>query len=246
MPLAALPRRRLATFGQAVFFVLGFSLVFILGWGGAATVLGQAFGEHKRILGTLGGVVVILFGLHTLGLLNIPWLAYDLRLRFLPSAGGAGPSALMGISFAAGWSPCIGPTLGSILTLGLSQENAGAAMILSSGYAFGLGLPFLAIGLMAGRATLIVRRLTRYARPLQLLSGTVLVSVGVLMVTNQLTWIAVWAQRSGIYLDVSGRSGLPTYPIAVFAGLLSFLSPCVLPLVPGYVGYLARGAAGQP
>lgn len=79
--------------------------------------MGRAFGEYKWLLGRIGGFVVILFGLHTLGALKIPWLGYDLRPSFTPSGGRVGASALMGVFFAAGWSPCIGPTLGSILPL---------------------------------------------------------------------------------------------------------------------------------
>jgi len=238
---------RLATFLHAVLFVLGFSLVFVLGWGGAATALGQLFGQYKSLLAQIGGVVVIVFGLATLGVVKLPWMYYaDTRPQVsLRRRGGWLASGLMGVFFAAGWTPCVGATLGAILTLGFSQETAGQAMVLSSGYALGLGLPFLAIGLAMDRASALVRRFRRHLRTMEIVSGVFLIGMGLLLLTNRLTLIAIWAQRNGLFLDLPlGGAFVPTYAIALLAGLISFLSPCVLPLVPAYVGYLSGHALG--
>ena len=235
--------RRLTTFAHAVLFVLGFSIVFVVGWGGAATLVGRAFGQYKTTLAQVGGAVVILFGLATIGVLKIPWLNYDTRPQW-SGQGGFLASGVMGGFFAAGWSPCIGATLGAILTLGFSQDDAAQAMVLAGGYALGLGVPFLALGLAMEKATRLVRRLGPHLRKIQLASGAFLVGIGVLMLTNQLTLIAIWAQRNGLYLDVSQTGGIPAFPIAVVAGLLSFVSPCVLPLVPAYLGYLSGRMVG--
>ena len=149
----------------------------------------------------------------------------------------------MGVVFAAGWTPCIGTTLGAILTLGFAQETSGQAMLLASGYALGLGVPFLAIGLGMDRAVKAVRRLRPYLRKIQIASGLFLIAIGLLLVTNQMTLIAIWAQQNGLFLDLPlGTAAAPTYLIAILAGLLSFLSPCVLPLVPAYIGYLSGQA----
>ena len=173
------PNVRLTTFIHALVFVLGFSLVFIIGWGGTATALGQLFGNYKTLIGQIGGVIVILFGLATIGLINIPWMNYDTRPGWSPGKrNGMLSSGLMGVFFAAGWSPCIGTTLGAILTLGFSAQTSGQAMLLSSGYALGLGVPFLLIVLGMDRALKILGRFRRYQRPFQIASGVLLILIG--------------------------------------------------------------------
>lgn len=238
--------QRLIVFFHALLFVLGFSLVFVFGWGGAATGLGQLFGSYKGWLGKIGGVVVILFGLTTLGVFRINWLYYDTRPQWRDQQRkGLLASGAMGMFFAAGWTPCIGTTLGAILTLSFSQRGSGQAMLLSSGYALGLGLPFMAIGLSMDRASQFVRRFQRHLRKVQIVNGMFLILIGLMMLTNQITLIAIWAQRKGLFLDLPvGAATTPTYLIAVLAGLASFLSPCVLPLIPAYIGYLSGHAFG--
>jgi cytochrome c-type biogenesis protein len=238
--------QRYATFIHAALFVFGFSLIFVIGWGGAATVFGQLFGEYKQLIARVGGIVVIIFGLVTLGVLKIPWLFYDLRPQWQASQSNRLVSSLMmGVVFAAGWTPCIGTTLGAILTMGLSQETTGIAMLLASGYALGLGIPFLLIGLGMNRAMGTIRWFRPHMRKIQITSGIFLIIIGLLLVTNRMTLISIWAQQNGLFADLPvGGSAAPTYFIAVLAGLLSFLSPCVLPLVPAYVGYLSGQAFG--
>ena len=236
--------RRAHVAAHAALFVLGFSVIFVVGWGGAATLLGQLFGSSKAVLGKIGGLVVIVFGLSTLGVVRIPWLNYDTRPQWKAGQkGGLAASALMGMFFAAGWTPCIGTTLGAILTLGMSQQTTAQAMLLASGYAFGLGVPFLAIGLGVDRAMAVVRRLSPHLRKMQIASGLLLVGLGLLLFTDRIILIAIWAQRNRLFLDLPlGGFAAPNYLIAVLAGLISFLSPCVLPLVPAYVGYLSGHA----
>lgn len=242
-----LTNRRLNIFLHALFFVLGFSLVFIVGWGGAATFVGKIFSAYKPIIGKVGGVVVILFGLSTIGVLKIPWLNYDTRPQWTEDhKKGFLASSLMGVFFAAGWTPCIGTTLGAILTLSLTQQTASQGMILSSGYALGLAVPFLLVGLFVDRASASLKRFRKYVRPLQIASGILLILVGLMILLNQVTLIAIWAQRNRFFLDLKlGQASTPTYLIAILAGLLSFFSPCVLPLVPAYMGYLSGHAFGS-
>jgi len=235
---------RFSTLSHALLFVLGFTVVFVIGWGGAATVLGALFYDSKIWLARIGGLVTIVFGLHTLGVLNLPFLNYDTRPEWR-AGGGHAASAMMGLFFAAGWTPCIGATLGAILTLGMAQDGVGQAMLLSSGYALGLGIPFIVISLLMDRAVRIVRTLKRYMRRVQQISGVLMIVMGIMLLTNQLFNIAIWAQRSGLYWDLPFAGQTPTYFVAMLGGLVSFLSPCVLPLVPAYIGYLG-GKMAQP
>ena len=239
---------RLASFFHAGLFVLGFSAVFIIGWGGAASLVGQVLGFYKIWIGRIGGVAIIIMGLSTLGLIRLPWMYYaDTRRQWTSGRGGGVlSSVMMGVFFAAGWTPCIGNTLAAILTLSLSQNTTGQAMLLTSGYALGLGIPFLLLGVMLDRAVRVVQRLRRHLRKIEIFSGLLLIGMGLLLLTDQLTLISAWAQRNGLYLDVRlAGADAPTYFIAIIAGLLSFLSPCVLPLVPAYLGYLSGRAVEQ-
>ena len=148
----------------------------------------------------------------------------------------------MGVFFAAGWSPCIGATLGAILTLGFSSNTVGQAMYLSFAYSLGLGIPFLLLALAIDQALPFIRKLRNYMRLFQILSGVLIIGIGLLMVTAQLTVISGWALRAGLYLDLPSSGGAPSLLTAVVAGALSFLSPCVFPLVPAYLGYLSGQA----
>ena len=231
--------RRGDVFAHALLFVLGFSLVFTVGWGGAVTILGQLFGQYKFLIGRVGGLIVILFGLATLDIIRIPWFYADTRTQYTDQRGTFAGSALMGVFFAAGWSPCIGATLGAILTLGMSQQTVGQAMWLSSGYSLGLGIPFLILALGLERATGWVKRMRRYQRAFQIASGVFILIIGFMLLTNTMSRIAIWAFQNGLFIDFSTYAAAPSYLTAVLAGLLSFLSPCVLPLVPAYLGYLS-------
>lgn len=230
---------RLKIFLHALLFVLGFSIVFVVGWGGSVTALGQLFSAYKRVIAQIGGVIVILFGLATLEVIRIPWFYADTRAQYSGQRGTFGGSALMGIFFAAGWSPCIGATLGAILTMGLSQQTVGQAMWLASGYSLGLGLPFLAMALGLERASGWIKRMRPYQKYFKIASGVFIIAIGVLLLTNTMTLIAIWAFKNGLFIDFSAYTGAPSYFTAIIAGLLSFLSPCVLPLVPAYLGYLS-------
>jgi cytochrome c-type biogenesis protein len=239
-PLVSIENDRLKIFLHALLFVAGFSLVFIIGWGGSVTLVGQFFGAYKRVIAQIGGVIVIMFGLATLEVIRIPWFYADTRSYYRGRAGTYANSGLMGILFAAGWSPCIGATLGAILTMGLSQQTVGQAMWLASGYSLGLGIPFLVMALGLERATGWIKRIGRYRRLIQITSGIFIIVIGVLLLTNTMSLIAIWAFRNGLYVEKFALfAAAPTYFTAIIAGLLSFLSPCVLPLVPAYLGYLS-------
>ncbi|MBN1454173.1 MAG: hypothetical protein JW963_24360 [Anaerolineales bacterium] len=238
--------QRLTTFAHALAFVAGFSLIFIIGWGGTVTLAGQFFGQYKDLIARVGGVIVIIFGLATLDIVRIPWFYTDTRAQFGGQHGPFAGSALMGVIFAAGWSPCIGATLGAILTLGLSQETAGQAMWLSSGYSIGLGIPFLLLALGLEQASGWLNGMKRYQRVFKTASGVFILIIGVMLLTNTMNRIAIWAFQYGYFIDAfSNYAAAPTYLTAILAGFLSFVSPCVLPLVPAYLSYLSGQAVSK-
>lgn len=239
-PLTSSRSDRLRIFLHALLFVAGFSLVFIVGWGGSVTLVGQLFGTYKSLIARIGGVIVIMFGLATLEVIRIPWFYADTRAYHQGKAGTFANSALMGILFAGGWSPCIGATLGAILTMGLSQQTVGQAMWLASGYSLGLGIPFIAMALGLERASGWLKRMRPYQRYFKIASGVFIIAIGVLLLTNTMSLISIWAFKNGYYIEsFAAYAAAPTYFTAIIAGLLSFLSPCVLPLVPAYLGYLS-------
>lgn len=229
---------------HAFAFVLGFTIIFVIGWGGAATILGGLFSTYKLIIARVGGVIVILFGFATIGWINLPWFNYDTRPDMVANSKKQGlfASGAMGVFFAAGWTPCIGATLGAILTLSFTSDSASQAMLLSGFYAMGLGVPFLILGVVVDRATNVIRRVGKYMKVLQAISAIFLIVIGVLLMSNQMTRIAIWAQSNGFFVDIPLGGATPNIAIAFLAGLLSFLSPCVLPLVPAYLGYLSAQA----
>lgn len=192
---------RLAAFSHGLAFVAGFSAVFILlgisagllgAWFGAASIrLSGAVYDLRDIVAKIGGLVVIAFGLHTLGVVTIPFLDYDTRHQMAPTANlGYASSALMGVFFSAGWAPCVGPVLGTLLTLALTAEGVGRAAWLLTGYSLGLAVPFLAAALAIGEITRYIRRYARYTRYVSIVTGVVLIGVGVLLFTGQLQRLA--------------------------------------------------------
>lgn len=174
------------TFAAVVAFSLGLSLVFV-GLGLAATAAGKALVAHRSLFLQLGGLAVFLFGLKLLGALHVPWLDREARGRLVPTGGGLFASFALGATFALGWTPCVGPVLGSVLTYAAaaSTSPASGALYLAT-YAAGLTLPLLATAAAAPAALRLARRAHKLMRPLQLGTGAVLAAVGVLLITDQL------------------------------------------------------------
>jgi len=181
----------LAALGLGLCFVLGFSLIFVL-FGAGASALGQWLLSYRYELNMLGGALVIAFGLLTLGLLRPGWLLRDLRFHLDIPGGRPVGAGLLGIAFAFGWSPCIGPMLGAILTLSAGAASLSKGVTLLAVYAAGLGLPFLASALFTDTLVRRIRAVGRLGRSLQLLAGGVMIAMGGAMVTGELTSFSYW------------------------------------------------------
>jgi cytochrome c-type biogenesis protein len=182
---------RRKTLAVSAGFVAGFSAVFVA-LGAGATAFGQLLLGYRYEATLLGGAVVIVLGLFATGLVRCPWLERD--LRFLRPVRGGGPTSavLLGLAFGFGWTPCIGPVLGSILTLSAFSPTATAGVALLAAYSVGLGVPFLATAVFADGLARRLKRLRRFGRLLQVGAGGVMIAMGVAMVTGTLSTISFW------------------------------------------------------
>lgn len=175
----------------AIAFVAGFSTVFVA-LGASATLLGQLLLTWRYELGLAAGIVVILFGLHMLGFSPFTLMSREARFHLDLPGGRIVGGYLLGLAFAFGWTPCIGPVLGAILTLGASTANVGRGTALLASYSLGLGVPFLLAAIFTGQLLTQMRRLAKAGRALQRSAGALLVLMGLLMVTGQLETLAYW------------------------------------------------------
>jgi cytochrome c-type biogenesis protein len=290
IPHIPIPANRGLVFLHAVAFVLGFGLVFTL-LGSAAGLFGQRLTAYLPIFQRLGAILLVIFGLTTLGAFR--WISNRIRQRIdlatnpaaaalvsilgffdtllysekrvtemhkVSSRWGFLSSALLGVSFSAGWVPCIGPILSSILFLASDNATVGRGAGLLAIYSLGLGIPFLITGAAFSRATSVLRRLNRHVHIVSIISGIFLFYVAYLLwsdslalLTTRFTFLNNWVfaledavvGSSGTGGAVGGLSVIAGAPLAFLAGLISFLSPCVLPLVPAYLGFLSSAAVGS-
>jgi len=185
---------RFITFTHGVAFVLGFSAVFIA-LGVATASLGSVLFNLRDVLTKLGGIVVIIFGLHMIGVFRIKFLEYDTRVQQAPDRKlGYLSSALMGVFFSAGWAPCVGPVLGAILTLALNGGSVSTGVTLLSAYSAGLAIPFLFAALGVGWVTLTLKKYGKLMHYVEVFMGIVLVVVGIMLFTGKFGLIAQQGQ----------------------------------------------------
>ncbi len=188
---------RWLTFSHGVAFVVGFSIVFVL-LGIATSALGSLLYDLRGWLTKIGGIVVIIFGLHMTHIIRIKFLEYDLRPQSQPDRQrGYISSALMGVFFSAGWSPCVGPVLGAILTLSLSGGSISQGAFLLMAYSLGLAIPFLLAALGVGWVTTILRQYGKVMYYAEIIMGIILIIVGVMLFLGTFEQLA----RFGVFVD---------------------------------------------
>ena len=189
------PGARFATFTHGLAFVLGFSFVFV-SVGITASAFGSLLYGMRTWVARIGGIVVIIFGLHMTGVFRIPILENDLRIYYGYSEHRRGyiTSFLMGVFFSAGWSPCIGPVLGSILTLAIGGGSVALGVKLLSAYSAGLAIPFLIAALSIGWIFGILRRHKKVIHYVEVGMGVVLIIVGLMLLFNMFQWISAYGQ----------------------------------------------------
>jgi cytochrome c-type biogenesis protein len=193
MTLPELTGRRRVALVHALLFVAGFSLVFVL-LGASATALGSALKYYQVWIARVGGVLVILFGLMCLGAIKLGLLEQERRLQLQHKPVGYLGSALVGVAFGAGWTPCIGPVLGAILSLAATTDSVARGMLLLGVYSVGLAVPFLLAAVAVDSFLEWFQRFRRFLPWVMRVSGVLLIFVGLLMVSGQFTRLAGWLQ----------------------------------------------------
>ncbi|HEX7023937.1 MAG TPA: cytochrome c biogenesis protein CcdA [Gemmatimonadales bacterium] len=183
-------RRRMAMI-HALLFVLGFTLIFML-FGAAATALGRVLKYYEIWFQRIGGVLIILLGLYCLGVLKLSFLDQDARLHLDRKPVGFLGSVLVGMAFAAGWTPCIGPILGPILGMAATESNLSRGMVLLFAYSLGLAVPFLLAAWAVETFLNLFKRFRRFLPWVQRISGVLLIAMGILLATGLFTRMAGW------------------------------------------------------
>jgi cytochrome c-type biogenesis protein len=181
-------RLRLPIFLHSLSFVIGFSIVFVI-LGAAAGLVGFTISSYSVVIRQIAGILLVVFGLFMLTALKVPWLNYERRLS--PSLGtttGYLRSLLTGGIFCLAWTPCVGPILGGILTLALDSATAWQGAYLLAIYSLGLGFPFLAIGVAFDFVIPLLKSINRYSSITYIVSGVLLITVGILILTDRLVW----------------------------------------------------------
>ncbi|GAC1403054.1 MAG: cytochrome c biogenesis protein CcdA [Candidatus Velthaea sp.] len=179
----------------ALAFVAGFGAVFVA-LGASATLIGQLLIDHADVLEKISGLLVIAFGLHFIGWLRVPLLFQDARFHLQRMPSGPFGAFVMGLAFAFGWTPCVGPILAAILTLAANGKSLGYGMALLACYALGLGVPFLLAAFAIGPFMRIIRRLRDRMRAIEISVGVMMVGTGALIVTGSLANISGWLLKT--------------------------------------------------
>lgn len=182
---------------NSLLFIAGFSCVFIA-FGASASLIGQVLIVYQDYLRKLGAILIIIFGLYLLGILKLTFLTSEHRLHFKSRPAGYVGSFLIGVAFAAGWTPCVGPVLGTILLYASTTDSLLDGVVLLSSYSLGLGLPLFATALGVDRFLSYFKQVRGYLWGVSTVSGALLVVVGVLIYANSLTVITSFLERAGI------------------------------------------------
>lgn len=175
----------------ALFFVLGLSTVFLF-LGFTASWIGQVFLENQVLLSRVAGALVIILGLNFLGVLRIPFLNYEARLDAGDQGGSAFGAYILGLAFAFGWTPCIGPILGSILSLAASEASVTRGTLLLAAYAVGLGVPFLLVAAFLDKSQGLLARMRKHMGLIEKTMGALLVLIGIALITGAFSSISYW------------------------------------------------------
>jgi cytochrome c-type biogenesis protein len=189
--VVAPPDARRRVILSSLAFIIGFSIVFV-SLGASASAIGRFMMARLDVLGKIAGAIIIIFGLHTMGVLRIEWLYQEKRVQTNKRPAGFLGAMLVGIAFAFGWTPCIGPILAGILAIAATQDTVGSGVRLLSAYSLGLAIPFFAAALAINRFFAAFSKIRKHYHKIEVVSGALLIVIGVLIFTNRFTVIAQW------------------------------------------------------
>jgi cytochrome c-type biogenesis protein len=184
---------RLQVFLTSLAFVIGFSIVFVA-LGASATAIGKFMFAKLPLLSKIAGIILIIFGLHTMGVFRLAFLETEKRVHAQRKPAGPLGAMLVGVAFAFGWTPCIGPILGGILAIVGSKNTVSEGITLLAVYSLGLGIPFLLTSLAINQFFTAAKRIRKHYHTIEVASGALLIAIGVLIVTGQLTIITRYLQ----------------------------------------------------
>jgi len=190
----------LKTLLSSLFFVLGFSIVFVM-LGASATAVGKFLSENMNVIAKVAGVIIVIFGLHMTGIFRIKFLNYEAKLKVGGKPLGLLGAFVVGFAFAFGWTPCIGPVLATILVLASQQETVKQGVLLLSVYSLGLGIPFLITSLSINFFFKWFARIRKYLNVVEIVSGVILIILGVLIFTNSLGVISSYIMKMFPFLS---------------------------------------------
>jgi len=196
--VAAPPHVRRRILLASLAFILGFTIVFVA-LGATASTIGHFVLAKKAILEKIAGAIIIVFGLHTMGVLRIEWLYQEKRVQTQRQPSGPFGTILVGMAFALGWTPCIGPILSGILAIAGTRSTVAQGVRLLVAYSLGLGVPFFAAALAINQFFGALAKIRRHYHKIELVSGALLVIIGLLIFTGRFTILAQWLSR---YLPV--------------------------------------------
>jgi cytochrome c-type biogenesis protein len=220
---------------NTLFFVLGFTVIFVL-LGAGASSLSRFLTRNTRLITIIGGSIIIILAFQIMGLFNIPFLNYERKARVRRKPKGIIGAFFIGLTFAAAWTPCIGPILSSILILAATRDTALKGILLLAAYSIGLGVPFLFAVIAFSSFLSFSDFLKRNFKTIKIVSGLLLLAVGFMLVIGQFQVLSRYLSFIPDYSLI--HSERVSVLIALFAGFISFISPCVLPLIPSYLTFI--------
>ncbi|MCL4479315.1 MAG: cytochrome c biogenesis protein CcdA [Deltaproteobacteria bacterium] len=184
---------RKLTILHSIIFIIGFTMVFVA-LGASATAISNLMNSYKTLIRIIGGIIVIIFGIHITGLVNLKFLEKQKTIQLKNKPAGYIGTLLVGITFGAGWTPCIGPILGAILYMAMNMKTVYAGIILLTAYSLGLGIPFFLSSLAINSFLVYFKKFRKYIKAVTVASGVFLVLIGILLISDKFTTISSYLE----------------------------------------------------